>query len=139
MASLFNSLEQLTKRRQPISDRYKPETRREQFSSVSVRKPVVVTLSILNRRLSTKNDVHQNIKNLARHYKFEKAENIIRPLRSNMYKTNAPSDTKAVRSSISEAELQKLTTAQTSTLLRDVLAANFKIQIANGNVVKVTK
>ena len=56
-----------------------------------------------------------------------------------MYESNAFFDTGAVQKAMSESELRKVRTSHTKVVLRGMPAPEFKIQIANGNLVKVTK
>ena len=128
-----------TKRPQPITNRQGLLTRREQITSVCIRKPVVVCLLIPNVRLRTKNDVHQNTKYLARHYNLKRSIRCCTPPGFNMYKTNALLDTGAVHSAMTEAEHPKITTAHPNALLQEMPALVFEIQIANGKLVKVKK
>ena len=74
--SLFKSLAQLRKGLQPTSGQeglQTPRIRREQTSSVSIRKRVVVSVLILNLRLRTKHDVLPNRKYLAWNYNLTKS------------------------------------------------------------------
>ena len=68
----------------------------------------------------------------------EKHKMLYVPLRFNRYKTDALLDIGAVQNSISESELQKVTTAQPESLQREMPVPEIKIQFVNGNLVKVT-
>ena len=61
------------------------------------------------------------------------------PLQFDKYENHALLDTGAIQSSISEAELRKITTAHPEAMLQELPPPNFKIQIANGNLVPVRK
>ena len=56
-----------------------------------------------------------------------------------MCESNAFFDTGAVQKAMSESELRKVRTSHTKVVLRGMPAPKFKIQIAKGNLVKVTK
>ena len=60
------------------------------------------------------------------------------PLQFDKFENNAHLDTGAIQSAMSEAELRKITTAHPEAILQE-LPPNFKIQIANGNLVPVRK
>ena len=55
------------------------------------------------------------------------------------YENHALLDTGAIQSAMSEAELRKITTAHPEAILQELPLPNFKIQIANGNLVPVRK
>ena len=61
------------------------------------------------------------------------------PLQFDKYENNALLDTGAIQSAMSEAELRKITTAHSEAILQELPPPNFKIQIANGNLVPVRK
>ena len=63
------------------------------------------------------------------------------PLQFDKYKNHALLDTGAIQSAMSEAELRKITTAHPEAILQELHPPppNFKIQIANGNLVPVRK
>ena len=61
------------------------------------------------------------------------------PLQFDKYENHALLDTGAIQSAMSEAELQKITTAHPEAILQELPPPNFKIQIANGNLVPVRK
>ena len=61
------------------------------------------------------------------------------PLQFDKYKNHALLDTCAIQSAMSEAELRKITTAHPEAILQELPPPNFKIQIANGNLVPVRK
>ena len=48
-------------------------------------------------------------------------------------------DTGAIQSALSEAELRRIFTAYPAVLLEDLRAPDFKVQIANGSIVRVRK
>ena len=59
-------------------------------------------------------------------------------LHFNKYDNHALLDTSAIQSAMSEAELRKITTAHPEAVLQELHPPpNFKIQIANGNLVPV--
>ena len=61
------------------------------------------------------------------------------PLKFNTYKNQVLSDTRAVQSALSEAELRKITTARPEAVLDELPAPSFKAQIANNNHVPIQK
>ena len=61
------------------------------------------------------------------------------PLQIDKYENYALLDTGAIQSAMSEAELRKITTAHPEAILQELPPPNFKIQIANGNLVPVRK
>ena len=61
------------------------------------------------------------------------------PLQFDKYENHALLDTGAIQSAMSEAELRKITTAHPEAILQELPPPNFKIQIANGNLVPVQK
>ena len=61
------------------------------------------------------------------------------PLQFDKYENSALLDTGAIQSAMSEAELRKITTAHPEAILQELPPPNFKIQIANGNLVPVRK
>ena len=61
------------------------------------------------------------------------------PLQFDKYENHALLDTGAIQSAMSEAELRKITTAHPEAILQEFPPPNFKIQIANGNLVPVRK
>ena len=61
------------------------------------------------------------------------------PLQFDKYENHALLDTGAIPSAMSEAELRKITTAHPEAILQELTPPNFKIQIANGNLVPVRK
>ena len=61
------------------------------------------------------------------------------PLQFDKYENHALLDTGAIQSAMSEAELRKITTAHPEAILQELPPPNFKIQIANGNLVPVRK
>ena len=54
-------------------------------------------------------------------------------------KTSDYFDTGAIQSALSEAELRRILTAHPAALLQELPAPEFKVQIANGNIVPVRK
>ena len=67
----------------------------------------------------------------------KKAKMLYVPLQFDKYENHALLDTGAVQSAMSEAELRKITTAHPEAILRELPPTNFKIQMANGNLVPV--
>ena len=63
------------------------------------------------------------------------------PLQFDKYENHALLDTGAIQSAMSEAELRKITTAHPEAILQELPPPppNFKIQLANGNLVPVRK
>ena len=61
------------------------------------------------------------------------------PLQFNNYENQDLLDTGAVRSALSEAELRKITAAHPEAVLDELPPPNFKVQIANGNLVLIRK
>ena len=61
------------------------------------------------------------------------------PLQFNQYENHALSDTGAIQSAFSEAELRKIPTAHPEAVLQELPPPNFKIQNAQGNLVPVRK
>ena len=61
------------------------------------------------------------------------------PLQFDKYENHALLDTGAIQSAMSEAELRKITTAHPEAILQELPPPNFKIQIANGNLIPVRK
>ena len=61
------------------------------------------------------------------------------PLQFDKYENHALLDTGAIQSAMSETELRKITTAHPETILQELIPPNFKIPIANGNLVPVRK
>ena len=61
------------------------------------------------------------------------------PLQFDKYENYALLDTGAIQIAMSEAELRKITTAHPEAILQKLPPPNFKIQIANGNLVPVRK
>ena len=61
------------------------------------------------------------------------------PLQFDKYENHALIDTAAIQSAMSEAELRKIITAYPEAILQELHPPNFKIQIANGNLVPVRK
>ena len=61
------------------------------------------------------------------------------PLQFNSYENQGLSDTGAVQSALSEAELRKITAAHPEAVLDELPPPNFKVQIANGNLVPIRK
>ena len=61
------------------------------------------------------------------------------PLQFDKYENHALLDPGAIQSAMSEAELRKITTAHPEAILQELPPPNFKIQIANGNLVPVRK
>ena len=61
------------------------------------------------------------------------------PLQFDKYENPALLDTGAIQSAMPEAELRKITTAHPEAILQELPPPNFKIQIANGNLVPVRK
>ena len=61
------------------------------------------------------------------------------PLQFNSYENQSLLDTGAVQSALSEAELRKITAAHPEAVLDQLPPPNFKVQIANGNLVPIRK
>ena len=61
------------------------------------------------------------------------------PLQFNNYENQGLLDTGAVQSALSEAELRKITAAHPEAVLDELPPPNFKVQIANGNLVPIRK
>ena len=61
------------------------------------------------------------------------------PLQFNNYENQGLLDTGAVQSALSEAELDKITAAHPEAVLDELPPPNFKVQIANGNLVPIRK
>ena len=61
------------------------------------------------------------------------------PRQSREYENFGHLDTGAIRSALSEAEIRRILTAHPAALLQDLPAPEFKVQIANGNIVPVRK
>ena len=61
------------------------------------------------------------------------------PLQFNSYENQGLLDTGAVQSALSEAELRKITAAHPEAVLDELPPPNFKVQIANGNLVPIQK
>ena len=61
------------------------------------------------------------------------------PLQFDKFENHALLDTGAIQSAMSEAELRKITTAHPEAILQALPPPNFKIQVANGNLVPVRK
>ena len=61
------------------------------------------------------------------------------PLQFDKYENHALLDTGAIQSAMAEAELRKIITAHPEVILQELPPPNFKIQIANGNLVPVRK
>ena len=61
------------------------------------------------------------------------------PLQFNSYENQGLLDTGAVRSALSEAELRKITAAHPEAVIDELPPPNFKVQIANGNLVPIRK
>ena len=69
----------------------------------------------------------------------EKDKMLYVPLQFDKYENHALLDTGAIQSAMSEAELRTITTAHPEAILQELPPPNFKIQIANGNLVPVRK
>ena len=61
------------------------------------------------------------------------------PLQFNSYENQGLLDTGAVQSALSEEELRKITAAHPGAVLDELPSPNFKVQIANGNLVPIRK
>ena len=61
------------------------------------------------------------------------------PLQFREYENFGLLDTGAIQSALSEAELRRILTAHPAALLQELPAPEFKVQIANGNIVPVRK
>ena len=61
------------------------------------------------------------------------------PLQFRAYENFGLLDTGAIQSALSEAELRRILTAHPAALLEELPAPEFKVQIANGNIVPVRK
>ena len=61
------------------------------------------------------------------------------PLQFNNFENQGLLDTGAVQSAISESELRKITAAHPEAVLDELLPPNFKVQIANANLVRIRK
>ena len=61
------------------------------------------------------------------------------PLQFMTYENQGLLDTGAVQSALSEAELRKITAARPESVLDELPPPNFKVQIANGNLVLIRK
>ena len=144
MASLFIRMAQVTKGFQPISHRQRLKTRRilrQQISSVFIRNQVLESLLSLNLRLRTKNDARQKMKFLAPDYNMTKNIRCYNPPIV-LTCTAIPLLWTLQQSKVQcqkQAELRKITTAQPNALIQKLPSPDFKIQLSNGNLVKVTK
>ena len=61
------------------------------------------------------------------------------PLQFREYENFGLLDTGAIQSALSEAELRRILSAHPAALLQELLAPEFKVQIANGSIVPVRK
>ena len=61
------------------------------------------------------------------------------PLQFRAYENFGLLDTRVIQSALSEAELRRIITAYPAALLQELPAPEFKVQIANGNIVPVRK
>ena len=85
------------------------------------------------KKHATKTEIHDPSPTL---HLNKKDKMLYVPLQFDKYENHALLDTGAIQSAMSEAELRKITTAHPEAILQELPPPNFKIQIANGNLMR---